>query len=240
MVIYGADENQNTFRNVLNFDKVVGQEELLNFCFGHPDSPLLLLPYSPIVNFIKHDGKEPNAEIQWPDSKDWLDLHPLHVLEMSGQLMMEFVALRDITPGEEVVIDFGRAWEEAWKQHEEGREFRHEIGVPDNFFPEGWKHQRAVYELAPDESPLKPGEVSQMKWAHNGKPVCKNCYRVGLPPGFSEKMLEFSNGRGITSLYEKLLNNNIFKSDEWSVFDIQGEQWYAQRYKSVDWDFNMH
>jgi hypothetical protein len=52
--------------------------------------------------------------------------------------MMEFVALRDILPGEEIVIDFGREWEDAWKIHNENdseQEFRHEIGVPDDFSP---------------------------------------------------------------------------------------------------------
>jgi hypothetical protein len=158
--------------------------------------------------------------------------------------MMEFVALRHILPGEEIVIDFGREWEDAWKIHNENdieQEFRHELGVPDDFFPEAWKNQLAVYELATPESPLEPGEVSQMVWAHNGKPVCKNCYLVGLPSGFSKQMLEFSAERGITKLYEKLLYNNILKADEWVVFDTAlEEEWYAQRYMNRAWRFNMH
>lgn len=128
--------------------------------------------------------------------------------------------------------------ENAWKIHRGrngSRDFRFEIGVPDDFFPDSWKNQRAVYELAPLELPLNPGEVSQMTWAHNSKPVCKNCYRVGLPSGFSKHMLEFSNERGITRLYEKLLYNNILKADEWTVFDTLEEEWYAQRYMNRAW-----
>jgi len=239
LVIYETDETQKAVRNVLNVDKIVGQERILNLCYGHPDSPVLLLPYSPIVSFINHDGEEPNAEIRWPDSADWLNLHPLDVLEMSGNLMMEFVALRDIVPGEEVFIDFGREWEDAMSKHKKNinhQDFRHEIGVPDGFFPDAWKHKSAVYELAPLKSPLQPGEVSQMTWAHNGKPICKNCYRVGLPSGFSQHMLEFSDERGITGLYEKLLYDDFLESDEWTVFDTQGrEEWYAQRYMNREW-----
>ena len=245
LVIYEADETQNALRNVLNFDKIVGQEELLNYCYGHPESDLLLLPYSPVVNFIHHDANEPNAEIQWPTnhSNDWLDLHPLDVSEMSGKLMAEFVALRDIQPGEEIVIDYGKAWENAWNAHKSTNgddEFRHEIGVPDGFFPDGWKNQSLVYELAPLEAPLKPGEVIQMKWAHNGNPVCKVCYRAGLPAGFSQHFRDFADERGIIKLYEKLLYNDILESDEWTVVDTLGEQWFAQRYMSRAWSFNMH
>lgn len=50
LVIYESDDKQKALRNVLNFDKIVGQELLLNYCYGHPESPLLLLPYSPIVS----------------------------------------------------------------------------------------------------------------------------------------------------------------------------------------------
>lgn len=73
--IYEANETQAAFRNVLNFDKVIGEEVLLNYCHGHSQSQVLLLPNVPIVNYINHAfDKEPNAEIQWPPgySNDWL------------------------------------------------------------------------------------------------------------------------------------------------------------------------
>jgi len=244
LIMYKADVTQKAYRNVLNFDKVVGQEQLLNYCYGDADSELLLLPYSPVVNFINHGGKTPNAEIRWPkdSSKEWLKLHPLDVLDMSGKIMAEFVALGDIQPDEEIVIDFGQAWDEAWKEHKETNDdmtnFRHEIGVPDGFFPETWKHQSVVYELA--KKPLKPGELDQMTWKHNGKAICKHCYRIGLPTGFSQYFRDFAEERGITRLYEKLLYNPILESDEWTVFDTLDEQWFAQKYMSRAWSFNMH
>jgi hypothetical protein len=46
-------------------DKVTGEQLLLNYCFGHPDSNLLLLPFAPGVNFINHDSEKANAIIRW-------------------------------------------------------------------------------------------------------------------------------------------------------------------------------
>lgn len=34
LVIYEFREEETTYRNALNFDKIVGQEELLNYCYG--------------------------------------------------------------------------------------------------------------------------------------------------------------------------------------------------------------
>lgn len=49
------------------------QQLIVNYCFSHPNSTLLLFPYGPIVNFINHaddndddeDGEKPNAIIRW-------------------------------------------------------------------------------------------------------------------------------------------------------------------------------
>jgi hypothetical protein len=46
-------------------DKVTGKQLLLNYCFGHPDSNLLLLPFAPGVNSINHNSGKVNAVIRW-------------------------------------------------------------------------------------------------------------------------------------------------------------------------------
>lgn len=246
LVIFQANLNVDIDEDVLNFDKVEGHELLLNYCFGHKDSSLLLLPYSPIVNFINHDSMAPNAEIRWAekpmlgDPEDWLNLHPLDVLDQSGQLMMEFIALRDIGPGEEIFINYGREWEDAWSKHEAKREltssgaFRHEIGVPSGFFPNGWKVKSLNYELAPRNAPLKPGEVVQMRWAHNGKPVTENAYFVGLPRDFSVRTREYSDLLGATALYKQLLKTRVLGSNEWFQFDGDGGKWTFSNYAGND------
>lgn len=98
-----------------------GKQLLLNYCFGHKESNLLLLPYGPMVNLINHNGQDPNVAIRWSKnieglndlfSTPWYDL-----LELDVVLMIDYVALRDIEQGEEIVLDYGMEWENAWKQH---------------------------------------------------------------------------------------------------------------------------
>jgi hypothetical protein len=103
-------------------DKVVGQQLLLNYCFGHPDSNILLLPYAPGANLINHSSEKANAVIRWSNmayQDDWFLLNPNLLLEVppTHELSLEFVALRDILPGEEIFIDYGEEWTRAWEKH---------------------------------------------------------------------------------------------------------------------------
>ena len=97
---------------------------LLNYCFGHDNSDFLLYPYSPVVNYINHDQEKYNAELRWSDlsyhQSDWLErpVHELVDLDHTG-LIMEFVATRDIRPGEEILINYGTRWQQAWDKYVE-------------------------------------------------------------------------------------------------------------------------
>ena len=43
----------------------IGDQLVLNYCYGHHDSSVLLFPYSPIINLINHSsGKAANAKLQ--------------------------------------------------------------------------------------------------------------------------------------------------------------------------------
>jgi len=108
-------------------DSVVeGWQLLLNYCFGHPHSSVLLFPYSNIVNLINHDVKHANVFLRWSNStqhrgEDWperMSIDELKTTNKSG-LMLEFVAMRDIYPGEEIYIHYGSEWEEAWDMHKQ-------------------------------------------------------------------------------------------------------------------------
>ena len=103
-----------------------GHQLLLNYCYGHPGSSLLLYPYAPTVNFVNHGGAgRSNAELRW-------STHPYHesgwlgstLEEMKGRtrtgLMLDIVATRDIRRGEEVLLDYGAGWEGSWEAHVAG------------------------------------------------------------------------------------------------------------------------
>lgn len=97
-----------------------GEQLLLNYCFGHSNSSVLLYPYAPVVNYINHDHTKFNAKVRWSN----LPTQNLKLKEMDAQevmthdhagLIMEFVATRDIARGEEILLDYGDLWEELWQ-----------------------------------------------------------------------------------------------------------------------------
>lgn len=101
-----------------------GQQLVLNYCYGHKDSSLLLFSYSPVVNFINHNRNpnNVNSRIQWSKisnkSKAWTH-KPVNklLLQQDAKLMMEFIALRNIRKGEEIYIEYGIEWQQAWDNH---------------------------------------------------------------------------------------------------------------------------
>jgi hypothetical protein len=103
-------------------EKVIGQQLLLNYCLGYPGSNILLLPYAPGVNFINHHSEMANAAVRWSNQayeEEWLELDPNLLFEspVTHGLVLEYVALRDILPGEEIFIDYGEEWTQAWEKH---------------------------------------------------------------------------------------------------------------------------
>jgi hypothetical protein len=105
-------------------DEIIGTQLLINYCYGHPQSSLLLIPNLADGNLINHDGNDPNTAIRWVDkhhlsSEEWLSKSAKEMIENKIGAMMEFYALREINPGEEITVDYGPDWEAAWTKHVE-------------------------------------------------------------------------------------------------------------------------
>mmetsp|Transcript_54754 Transcript_54754/g.163729 ORF Transcript_54754/g.163729 Transcript_54754/m.163729 type:complete len:1090 (-) Transcript_54754:154-3423(-) len=114
--IYEIDDD-----DIIEFD---GHQLLLNYCYGHPNSSMLLFPYSPVVNLINHPprGAKPNVAVRWSSipthNSQWLGKSVDRLMEEKyAGLVMEFVALRDIEEGEEVYVDYGPGWQKSWNGH---------------------------------------------------------------------------------------------------------------------------
>lgn len=75
-------------------DKVTGKQLLLNYCFGDPDSNLLLLPLAPGVNFINHNLEKANAIIRWSPLSMSLGLESF--LKASPSVLLTFNATHRI------------------------------------------------------------------------------------------------------------------------------------------------
>lgn len=113
--------------------EVPDKQLLLNYCFGHPDSDLLLLPYGPTVNYINHHSTFANVEVRWHTPKSFSkpltkrqEHHHPELLEVPGKmvsqihgkgLMFDYVATKDINQGEEIFLDYGDQWAKAWDEY---------------------------------------------------------------------------------------------------------------------------
>jgi hypothetical protein len=104
---------------------------LLNYCFGHAKSSLLLCPTTS-VTLINHNKEKSNTKYRWGStSKNRKDAHinylvepidsirpdPKNVSTFNSKLSFDFIATRDIQRGEEIFINYGEEWEHAWNRH---------------------------------------------------------------------------------------------------------------------------
>jgi len=105
----------------------IGDQLVLNYCYGHRDSTLLLCPNTNAV-LINHCGIKskdcrPNARMRWTEGWDSTsDAWRLETLSSLSKksfrgLTMEIVAISDIFPGDEILMDYGEEWEMAWQRH---------------------------------------------------------------------------------------------------------------------------
>ncbi|KAL3801644.1 hypothetical protein HJC23_013149 [Cyclotella cryptica] len=127
LLIFGELESQFTPEGftIRNTSDVRGKQLLLNYCFGHSKSTLLLCPYGSGTAFINHNRQVPNVKIVWSDERramihnsTWLT-KSVDFLEdqLSPGLEFDFVAIRDIEPGDEVFLDYGVEWDNSWSAH---------------------------------------------------------------------------------------------------------------------------
>jgi len=124
---YAGEEKYSTRKKG---EKIIGKQLLTNYVFGHPDSSMLFFPYAGSMGLINHGGEgKANVKLQWPSGKgpalkyhqqSWFDLTVDQLAAEDKQkrgLMIEIIATRDIDVDEEVFLDYGPAWQEAWDDH---------------------------------------------------------------------------------------------------------------------------
>jgi hypothetical protein len=123
-------------------DAINNKQLLLNYCYGHEHSDVLLLPIAPMINALNHDGIAPNAKLVWHqvnnnnnNNENGVVVDELHrrqqyhhtellsydaakvVVTHGMSLAVDVVATRTIRPGEEITIDYGSQWKTAWDKH---------------------------------------------------------------------------------------------------------------------------
>jgi hypothetical protein len=235
--------------------QVIGRQLLLNYLYGHSLSNVQLLPLGPGVNFINHDSDRPNVSLRWSrhDHEDSIELREttpvmeLFELPAPGPLVLEYVALEDILPGDELLMDYGPAYAAAWASridHSIGDvdtpPFRHEIGVPTNLYPQNW--MRADPKPFGDfiASPLPPGQMAPIRWTGSAEVVSPWAFRVGLHSRVAAVLLDYCNKMGITEVLRHVTTEgNGLEPDTETHMDLEGDDWYMQR-PGNEWRSNLH
>lgn len=118
---------------------VSNRQLLINYCFGHRKSEMLLCPTTSAA-LVNHGTAKANARLRWSDfprsysaSSDArggidsrravppymasLDEIDPRKMGTDAKLVFDLIATRDIAEGEEIFMDYGSEWEEAWDQH---------------------------------------------------------------------------------------------------------------------------
>jgi hypothetical protein len=124
-------------KDLKKIDAVPRDQLLLNYCFGHDKSSVLLFPYGSFVNYINHapselllskEDKHPtaNVRVMWSErfkgekvEEDPHSMTPANLWNSPSPepLVFEYIALRDIQPNEEILLDYGTSWSDAWDNH---------------------------------------------------------------------------------------------------------------------------
>eukprot|EP00980_Cylindrotheca_fusiformis_P003670 scaffold818_cov136-Cylindrotheca_fusiformis.AAC.36 len=115
-------ENADTETQVKN--DVIGYQLVMNYCFGHSESSLMLFPYGIGVNYINHNQTLANVRVEWArdgvttHDASWFSRTPNEMLSTKvPHLALDYIATRDIVEGEELFLDYGDEWEDAWQRH---------------------------------------------------------------------------------------------------------------------------
>ena len=121
-----SNSNSTSAEWLRHVDEVIGYQILINYCFAHDHSSIMLCPYGSGVNYINHNQSQANVKIAWATNFDYM--HQQHIVE-SGTieedllktnkpvLAFDYLATRDIRKDEELYLDYGDLWEEAWQEH---------------------------------------------------------------------------------------------------------------------------
>jgi hypothetical protein len=120
--ITSADVRYHTVHR--NVSDIRSAQLMLNYCWGHRESTLLLCPYGAGTSLINHPPSKDkaNSKLVWSTKGsrhlEWLTQgiddwgHVRH-----AGLAFELIATQDIQEGDEVFVWYGDEWEKAWQHH---------------------------------------------------------------------------------------------------------------------------
>jgi hypothetical protein len=151
-----------------------GTQLVLNYCFGRKteESPLLLCPYGSSTPYINHHhATEANVKVVWATNTSWFDPQcltktPIELAyHYTSCLAVDYIALKEIPEGDEILLDYGSDWEAAWKHHVETWKPHPELAA---------KHPRYVRAVELNLDALSP--IRTLREENDGGPYPDNIH----------------------------------------------------------------
>jgi hypothetical protein len=121
-----------------DMESPIGKQLIYNYCFGHQESSVLLMPVGPMVTLVNHalTGQGANAILTWSEHPYIYNDEELHdmvpeslAVAPNPNIVMNLIATRDIQPGEEIFIDYGPEWVTAWDDYKRGYDIKYADGA---------------------------------------------------------------------------------------------------------------
>lgn len=96
--------------------EVSNRQLLINYCFGHRKSEILLCPTTSVA-LVNHSKEKANAKIRWSDFPISSTESDPKKMGTDVQLVFDLVATTEIREGDEIYLDYGEEWEAGWNQN---------------------------------------------------------------------------------------------------------------------------
>ena len=215
-------------KDILNRQK--GKEQLLlNYCFGHDESALLLCPTTH-GGYINH-SKKPNAKISWSESKEIHTLLKENLDDVDklkwAVLSFDVIATKDIEENEEITINYGDSWQNAWNEHVSNNPFG-SLEPKSYIYP----NELSVHETDDVRT------VYDANYADNIETICAFTYEDETIEGYFEQLEDdYPN----EYLYRQ---NDIIPGDKLqdviSHFSLDGSHFNKPRSESYFWPCHVY
>lgn len=162
----------------------------INYCWRPRQSDLLLYPYAPFVNTINH-SMEPNVALRW-STKSLHNSQLLRAPDMlhfwdtvsSGSLVLEVYALRDIDEGEELFLDYGREYQQAWEQHT--KQWKKPSHADNYVYPFEMKTRDMLYTMEEQQAHPYPANLVTICHTGNSLPLTKTVQKWRKPTSIEQ------------------------------------------------------
>jgi hypothetical protein len=164
-IVRGTDQMNQEY----DVNSPIGKQVVYNYCFGHQESSILLMPVGPMVTLVNHgsNGQGANAYLEWSDHAyiyNDVELHDMTPNELASapnpNIVMNLIATRNIEPGEEILIDYGSDWVQAWDDYMQGYDIKHADGawpMKAEDIMLDYLDEKFPVNLKPDSSPYPKG-----------------------------------------------------------------------------------